>query len=61
MSLSAISAATLATNQLEIQKQTPTPVASNRSSAPLPGDTVSLSPAALKATGGDADHDGDSH
>ena len=61
MSVSAVSSASLANNLLEIQKQTPAPVASSTSSAPLPTDTVSLSPAALKATGGDVDHDGDSH
>ena len=27
----------------------------------VPQDTVHLSPAALKAAGGDMDHDGDSH
>ena len=61
MSLSAISPAALATNQLENLKQTPAPVAPSSSSTQLPTDTVSLSPAALKATGGDVDHDGDSH
>jgi len=61
MSVSAISSASLAATQLETQKPTPAPVASSPSPAQLPADTVSLSPAAIKATGGDVDHDGDSH
>jgi len=61
MSVSAISTTSLANNQLEIQKQIPAPIASSTSSAQLPVDTVSLSPAALKTTGSDVDHDGDSH
>jgi hypothetical protein len=60
MSVSAVSSASPASNLPEIQRQTPAPVASSTSSA-LPADTVSLSPAALKATSGDVDHDGDSH
>lgn len=60
MSLSAVSSASLAYNQLEIQKQTSTPVASSTSSTQLPTDTVSLSPAS-KTTGGDVDHYGDGH
>jgi hypothetical protein len=61
MSVSAVSSASLANNLLEIKKQTPPPAESTTSSAQLPTDTVSLSSAAVKVTGGDVDHDGDSH
>jgi hypothetical protein len=61
MSVSAISSASLPAIPAEIQKPTAAPVASSQSPAQLPTDTVSLSSAAMKATGGDADHDGDSH
>lgn len=62
MSLPAISSIAIASNQPEFQKSTPTPVASHQAQASLPTDTVSLSPAAQKATdSGDVDHDGDSH
>jgi hypothetical protein len=57
MSVSAISSAAMS-NPLELQKQTPPSVPSH-SSASLPADTVTLSPAALKSA--DVDHDGDSH
>jgi hypothetical protein len=61
MSMSAINSASPANSLLEVQKQAPAPVAATTSSAQLPTDTVSLSPTALKASGGDVDHDGDSH
>jgi hypothetical protein len=62
MSLSAISSVAITSTQLELQKSTPTPVASPQTPASSPTDTVSLSHAAQKATaGGDVDHDGDSH
>jgi len=61
MSVSAVSSASLVNSPLEIQKQIPSPSASTASSTQLPKDTVSLSPAAAEATGGDVDHDSDSH
>ena len=61
MSVSAVSSASLVNSPLEIQKQIPSPAGSTTSSTQLPKETVSLSPAAAKATGGDVDHDGDSH
>ena len=46
----------------EHQGTTPTPMQSQPSSAFPPTDTVTLSPAAQKASqAGDVDHDGDSH
>jgi hypothetical protein len=46
----------------EHQRTTPTPVQSQPSPASPPTDTVTLSPAAQKASqAGDVDHDGDSH
>jgi hypothetical protein len=60
MSVSAISSNSAANILQDIQKQTPP--APPHSSTSLPSDTVALSPAAHKASGGgDVDHDGDSH
>jgi hypothetical protein len=62
MSLPAISSVAITSNQPELQRSTPTPVASHQAQASLPTDNVSLSPAAQKATSGTAvDHGGDSH
>jgi microcystin-dependent protein len=43
----------------QLVSQAQPPVA--KPAATTPQDSVSLSPQALKAAGGDADHDGDSH
>jgi hypothetical protein len=62
MSLSITSSVTSATSPLSNQNVTPATDRTKTSSAPLPTDTVSLSPAAQKASqNGDVDHDGDSH
>ena len=62
MSLSIINSVAPSTPLPELQKATPTPVQSQQSPASLPTDTVTISPAAQKASqAGDADHDGDSH
>ena len=60
MNVSLVSSASSIASQAEIQKRTPAPAPSQSSS--LPSDTVTLSPAAQKVSGGgDVDHDGDSH
>jgi hypothetical protein len=62
MSLSAISSLTPAASLQELQLAAPVQVSPKSSSASLPNDTVSLSPAAQKAAPSvDVDHDGDSH
>jgi hypothetical protein len=62
MSLSISGSVTSATSLLQNQNATPTAAPAKPSSAPLPTDTVSLSPAAQKASqSGDIDHDGDSY
>jgi hypothetical protein len=62
MSLSITGSVAPATSQLQPQKAAPTPTPAQPSSTPSPTDTVSLSPAAQKASQvGDVDHDGDSH
>jgi len=59
MSLSAIGSISSATSQPQIHEAVSS---SQQSSASLQPDTVTLSPAAQKASqGGDVDHDGDSH
>ena len=62
MSLSITSSIAPSTSLPESQGATPTPVRPQSSSASSPTDTVTLSPAAQKASqAGDVDHDGDSH
>ncbi len=57
MNISPVNAVSSAYNMPEAQKAAPAP----QSSSPVQ-DTVTLSPAAQKASaGGDVDHDGDSH
>jgi hypothetical protein len=62
MSLSIANSIAPSTSLPESQRPTPTPVQSQPSPASSPTDTVTLSPAAQKASqAGDVDHDGDSH
>ena len=62
MSVSAISSVVPAITPQETQKAAPAPVASKPAPASTPTDTVSISPAAQKASqAADVDHDGDSH
>jgi len=62
MNLSITNSTNPSTPQPELQRTTPTPVQSKPSPAAQPTDTVTLSPAAQKASQvGDVDHDGDSH
>jgi hypothetical protein len=62
MSVSAISSVVPTTNVQQLQKAVPAPAASKPSGSSSPADTVSLSPAAQKASQtGDVDRDGDSH
>ena len=62
MSLSAISSLTPAASLQELQLAAPAQVSPKSSSTSLPSDTVTLSPAAQKASPSvDVDHDGDSH
>ena len=60
MSISAISSTAPAAEVAAAKQAAPAPAESKPAS--LPTDTVTLSPAAQKASqGGDVDHDGDSH
>jgi hypothetical protein len=59
MSISAIGSTTPAADLAAVKQANPAPAASKPAS--LPTDTVTLSPAAQKASAGDVDHDGDSH
>lgn len=62
MNVSAINPAAHSTGVSQVQSATPAPASSKSSPASLPTDTVTLSPAAQKAThADDVDHDGDSH
>jgi hypothetical protein len=62
MSVSAVSSATQAVALHELQKSASAQPTSKSAQPSRPTDTVSLSPAALKASpAGDVDHDGDSH
>jgi hypothetical protein len=62
MSLSITNSIASSTPPAELQRATPTSVQSQPSPASPPTDTVTLSPAAQKASqAGDVDHDGDSH
>ncbi len=60
MNVSAIGSTAASATLPAVHQATATPPASKPASAPI--DTVTLSPAALKASrAGDVDHDGDSH
>jgi len=59
MTISSVGAA--ASIQAEPQTSVSNTTVSRSAATPLPTDTVSLSHAAQKTTGGDVDHDGDSH
>jgi hypothetical protein len=62
MSVSAISSAVPAAALQEVSHAAPAPTSTKPAAATLSADTVSLSPAAQKASQtGDVDHDGDSH
>jgi hypothetical protein len=59
MSISPIGAAP--SIQAEPQTSVTKTTVPQAAATPLPSDTVTLSSAAQKASGGDVDHDGDSH
>ncbi len=62
MSLSIPGSIAPVTSQPDIHKAAPAPVPTQAVSTTAQTDTVTLSPAALKASqGGDVNHDGDSH
>jgi hypothetical protein len=62
MSMSVLNSVAAAVSQAQPKEATPVPTATQPASASLQNDTVTLSPAAQKASqGGDVDHDGDSH
>ena len=62
MSLSAIGSIAPAVSLPQLQQATPAPTPAQPRQASLQPDTVSLSTAAQRpSTGGDLDHDGDSH
>ena len=61
MSISAISSSTQAAALQELYKSATSQPAAKPAHSSIPTDTVTLSPAAQKASAGDVDHDGDSH